>query len=121
MSEALMAQLLRHCFIQIPGESTQPMLVPFVKEFNVMVEEVTEYQRELYELAGATTRDGAEKLVNEEKKKLEQKSELYDAEQDIELTPRSMRQPSKAKRNINDDLGHNESMNLDPQNMRSKK
>ncbi|MEM2914704.1 MAG: type IV secretory system conjugative DNA transfer family protein, partial [Candidatus Bathyarchaeia archaeon] len=92
MSEALKGQFPRHCFIQIPGQKTQPMLVPYVKGFYVSEEDVKDYEQSLYEKIGALPRAEADRLIAEERKILEQRAEDFVSLDEIpELGSRSMR------------------------------
>ena len=70
MSDALKGQFQRHCFIQMPTHKTRPMLVPFVKSYNVYPKALVEYQEKLYQQAGAITHNQADKILEAQKLKL---------------------------------------------------
>ena len=92
MSDALKGQFSRHCFIQIPEQETQPMLVPFVKSFYVAEEDIAEYEQNLYEQSSALSIVEVDQLIAEERKMLEQKAiEFASIDETIELNPQSMR------------------------------
>jgi len=76
MAEAIKAQLLRHCFIQIPGEPTQPMLVPFVREFPVFESTFLEFQSYLNGKFGALLKEEVDMLMEQERAKLKQQALL---------------------------------------------
>ena len=116
MSGALMAQLMRHCFIQMPARNTQPMLVPFVKEPRLFLESVAEYEEHLSQKAGALTKMKADMIIEGEKRKLEQDAQLYAQATEI-LEPQSFRHPKReapAK-------GELAAGSVDPQSFRSAK
>ena len=92
MSDALKGQLLRHCFIQIPGRETQPMLVPFVKDTYVKPQRLEEYQFKLFQKSNAITPAQADELIESERKRLEQEAKLSLAES---VEPETFRQPVK--------------------------
>jgi hypothetical protein len=98
MSEALMAQLLRHCFIQLPGQKTQPMLVPFVKEFYVLPQFFLEYIERLCKKEGALSKEDMDMLVAQERERLEQSAQVYalqEASGDL-IEPPTFREATKA-------------------------
>jgi len=75
MSEALMSQLVRHCFIQLPGRKTGPMLVPKVKEYGVLKSTLQKYEQALYNKMGALKKEEADRLIAEQKKQLESEAQ----------------------------------------------
>lgn len=92
MSDALKGQFSRHCFIQIPEQETQPMLVPLVKNLYVEQEEIAEYEQYLYEQSKALPALEVDRLIVEERKMLEQKAlEYVTIDETEELNSQSMR------------------------------
>ena len=92
MSDALKGQFSRHCFIQVPGERTQPMLVPFVRDYYVDQEDVVSYEQCLYEQSKALPTSEVDRLIAEERKMLERRAlELTSIGEAAELTPQRMR------------------------------
>ncbi len=77
MSDALKAQFPRHCFIQIPERETQPMLVPFVKQFGVFPEDVREYERVLYEQAKALPVPEVDALLRVDREQIKARAMEY--------------------------------------------
>ena len=49
VAEMLKMQQQRHCFIKTDTDKTQPLLVPFVKEFPISQERLGAYEREVHE------------------------------------------------------------------------
>ena len=98
MSEALMAQLLRHCFMEIPGQKIQPMLVPFVKEFPIFEDTYKEYLMRLYEIEKERHSKIVDELIVQGLKELEQAAQVYaiqEASGDL-VEPPTFREPAKA-------------------------
>lgn len=75
MSEALKGQFTRHCFVQVPGQKTQPMLVPLVREYNLFQEVLIEYQQELYNQIRALPAATVDKLLGQAREQLELKAQ----------------------------------------------
>lgn len=71
MSDALKKQFPRHCFIQTPGRKTQPMLIPFVKEYYLSERDLSQYQLELYTETKALPKAEVDELLKEERERLE--------------------------------------------------
>lgn len=65
IAEMLKYQQQRHCFIKLDTEKTQPLKVPFVREFGVPAEYLIEYERELYSRQGALPAVEADRLISE--------------------------------------------------------
>jgi hypothetical protein len=65
VAEMLKYQQQRHCFIKLDTEKTQPLKIPFVRDFRLPVEDVDEYQRELYHRQGALPAAEVDRLISE--------------------------------------------------------
>jgi len=91
LSDALKKQLLRHCFIEMPNQETQPMLVPFVQEYRVFPEDLVEYQETLYQKANALPKEQTDMLLEQEKERLEKETEKFL----LELEPDTVKAPKK--------------------------
>lgn len=70
-TDALKEQFQRHCFIKILNKKTQPMLVPFVKEYHFFEEDLIKYQKMLYRQVGALSKREIDRLLEEQKKRIE--------------------------------------------------
>ena len=77
MSDALKAQFPRHCFIQIPERKTQPMLVPFVKEFRLYPQDVEKYKLKLYSRVEALPAAEVDALLSAEREQLKARAMEY--------------------------------------------
>ena len=77
---ALKEQYQRHCFIKIPQEDAQPMLVPFVERFHTSEKNVTWYEEKLLEAAGALPPEEVDRLIQAREENL-----LNELERDTEL------------------------------------
>jgi len=65
VAQMLKEQLQRHCFIKLDTEKTQPLLVPFVKEFFISPEYLLEYEQEVYRAQGALPAVEVDRLIEE--------------------------------------------------------
>jgi hypothetical protein len=63
LTQALKLQLQRHCFIQLPGQETQPLLVPFVKQHYVSKENYKWYIERIARANNALTPKEADELI----------------------------------------------------------
>jgi len=97
MSESLRGQFQRHCFVQIPAQKTQPMLVPFVKSFYVSDNEVTEYERCLYNRTNALPKAEADMIIDMSRRDLRQKALESDNDLTEPETFRVAKQPVESK------------------------
>ncbi len=77
MSDALKEQFPRHCFIEIPEQKTQPMLVPFVKEYRLFPADLLDYQHKLYSRVHALPVEEVDKLLELEHKRLKDEALEY--------------------------------------------
>lgn len=65
LTQALKLQQQRHCFIQLPNKETQPLLVPFVKEYNLSNENFNWYLEQIAKQNNAITPAEADKLLSD--------------------------------------------------------
>ena len=65
VAEMLKYQQQRHCFIKLDTETTQPLKVPFVREYPLPEEYMHRYQRALYARQGALSAAEADRLIEE--------------------------------------------------------
>jgi hypothetical protein len=65
VAEMLKCQQQRHCFIKLDTENTQPLKVPFVRNFGVSDEDLHEYEQMLYRTQGALPAAKVDRLINE--------------------------------------------------------
>ena len=63
LTQALKLQQQRHCFIQLPNQETQPVLVPLVEDFYVGKDNLDWYVRRLAEKADALSPDEADGFI----------------------------------------------------------
>jgi hypothetical protein len=65
LTQALKLQQQRHCFVQLPNQETQPVLVPLVKDFYVTKESLDSYVRRLAVKADAITPEEASQWISQ--------------------------------------------------------
>ena len=78
MADSLMLQFPRHCFQGIPGQKTQPLLVPFVKEYYVTEETLQKYRELNYKKTKALPCAKADKVLEEQNEQLELAARNYE-------------------------------------------
>jgi hypothetical protein len=102
LTQALKLQQQRHCFVQLPNQETQPLLVPLVKDFYLTKESLDSYVRRLAEKADALTPEEASERISQAQQDLLQ---LENTEPDTlpkptdkpTETPRKTTAPNKKK------------------------
>lgn len=69
VAEMLKAQQQRHCFIKLDTELTQPLQIPFVRDYSLSDENLLEYEKEVYNTQGALPAHEVDRLLvaNEER------------------------------------------------------
>ena len=65
LTHALKFNQQRHCFIQLLGQETQPLLIPFVKDFYVSNENMTRYVDAKARAAKAITPQEADEKISQ--------------------------------------------------------
>jgi len=85
MSDALKAQFPRHCFIQVPGKETQPLLVPFIKEYRLFPDDLLSYEQDLYGRCQALPGVVVDGILEKERERLKLKALEYFTEPKPEL------------------------------------
>lgn len=65
LTQALKLTAQRRCFIQLPGQETQPLLVPFIDDFYISEKNLNWYKKVLAEKAGSLTKDEADLLISQ--------------------------------------------------------
>ena len=70
MSDALMNQFPRHCFIKIHNQKTQPMLVPFVRSYFLSPRNLVRYTGQLYAKQRALPAAQVDRLIEERQQRL---------------------------------------------------
>lgn len=65
VAEMLKHQQQRHCFIKLDTEKTQPLKIPFVRQFGLPPDYLEDYQRDLYTRQGALPAAEADRLIGE--------------------------------------------------------
>lgn len=65
LTQALKLQQQRHCFIQLPNQETQPVLVPLVEDFYVSKINLDWYIQRLSQRADALTPKEADRLISQ--------------------------------------------------------
>jgi len=109
LTQALKLQQQRHCFIQLPNKETQPLLVPFVKEFTLSEKNFNWFIEWTAQKNNAITSDEANKLLTQGNSKSDITIDQLPADEengeseDIDETPIPPREQVK-KKNIFDQL-----------------
>jgi hypothetical protein len=65
LTQALKLQQQRHCFIQLPNQETQPVLVPLVEDFYVSKTNFDWYVQKLADKAGAISPEEASRQISQ--------------------------------------------------------
>jgi len=65
VAQMLKYQQQRHCFIKLDTSETQPLKIPFVREFHLSDGILDDYQREIYHRQGALTAAEVDRLISE--------------------------------------------------------
>lgn len=63
VAQMLKEQMQRHCFIKLDTEKTQPLKVPFVKEYFIPMDYLLEYEQEVYNTQGALPAAQVDQIV----------------------------------------------------------
>jgi hypothetical protein len=65
VAEMLKHQQERHCFIKMDTEATQPLKIPFVRDYSQSKQYLLEYEKAVYETQGAITGSEVDVLLEE--------------------------------------------------------
>ena len=91
VAEMLKCQQQRHCYIKLDTDKTQPLKIPFVKDYSHSQEYLLEYEQAVYEAQGALSADQADQLIVEnEQKFLTTAQEALDLNSAIEIEAREV-------------------------------
>ena len=82
LTQALKLQQQRHCFIQLPNQETQPILVPLVEDFYIAKSNIDWYAARLAAAANAITPDEANRLISQARADLLQLEDTAEAADD---------------------------------------
>jgi hypothetical protein len=69
IAQLLKEQMQQHCFVKLETTITEPLLVPFVKEYGLSEESLLEYQHQVYKLQGAQPAAHVDHLLDESYRK----------------------------------------------------
>ena len=101
LTAALKEQYARHCFIKLPGEEAEPMLVPKVAGFYTTEKNLRWYEEKLMARSQALPAAEVDLLIAQrEAALLEPPAEIID----ITPAPEKATEPNQALRNVFDDL-----------------
>ena len=89
VAEMLKCQQQRHCFIKL-DQATQPLKVPFVRDYSLSSEFIKEYEREAYKTQKALPAPEVDRLIAENEQKFLEKAQQHlhpggDSEEDDDL------------------------------------
>lgn len=110
LTQALKLNQQRHCFIQLPNQETQPLLVPLVKDFYISEESIKRYATQKAKNAGSISPEEADQRIAQDVKNLlsiNLPEEVFETpeEKPLELeSPTLLEKPSKKKKTIFDRL-----------------
>ena len=65
VAEMLKHQQERHCFIKMDTEATQPLKIPFVRDYSQSEQYLLEYEKAVYEEQGAVSGSEVDLLLEE--------------------------------------------------------
>lgn len=63
VAQMLKEQMQRHCFIKLDTEKTQPLLIPFVRDYSRRPDDLLEYEEAVYQAQGALPADEVDRLI----------------------------------------------------------
>ena len=69
VAQLLKEQMQQHCFIKLDTDKTQPLLVPFVRDFGLPEQSLLEYQQEVYQKQHALPAADVDLLLEESRQK----------------------------------------------------
>lgn len=69
VAEMLKCQQQRHCYIKLDNEKTQPLKIPFVKDYSHPEENLLEYEQAVYREQGALPANQVDQLIAENEQK----------------------------------------------------
>lgn len=90
VAEMLKYQQERHCFIKLDTDSTQPLMVPFVRDYSHSDENLLEYEKEVYSAQGALDAVEVDHLLTENEDRflrLATGKKALEAKEMIDVTP----------------------------------
>jgi hypothetical protein len=91
VAEMLKCQQQRHCYIKLDNEKTQPLKIPFVKDYSHPEEYLLEYEQAVYQAQGALPANQADQLIAEnERKFLTAAQEALDLNSAIDIEAREV-------------------------------
>jgi hypothetical protein len=95
LTQALKLQQQRHCFIELPGQQTQPLLVPFVKDFHVSKKNFDRYIEIIAEKNNAISPEEADRLISQAQQDLLQLSQpQLEESTEAQNTPKNESKPT---------------------------
>jgi hypothetical protein len=113
LTQALKLQQQRHCFVQLPNQETQPLLVPFIEDFYVSKTNFDWYVQKLANEANAITPEEANREISQNAADLLLLKNADEEEQQTEASSETAEQrpqtsaPVKKRKTIFDHLKEN--------------
>ena len=104
MTQALKLSEQRRCFMQFPGEETQPLLIPFVQEYVVKDENLRWYTEWLAQKSGAVTPEEADRELSLAQETLLQSFPLTVSPSSTHFEEKNLRKTKSGKRSIFDQI-----------------
>jgi hypothetical protein len=105
LTQALKLNQQRHCFIQLPGQETQPLLVPFIKPVYVPPHTIKQYEGRKALEAMALSPAEADRRIFQEREYLLSLKDRSPSEPEIEYIPPEPAQTgAKKKKSIFDQI-----------------
>jgi hypothetical protein len=101
VAEMLKCQQQRHCYIKLDTEKTQPLKIPFVKDYSHPEEYLLEYEQAVYQAQGALPADQADQVIAEnERKFLTAAQEALDLNSAIDIEAREVTEEAEQPKKL---------------------
>jgi hypothetical protein len=105
LTQALKLNQQRHCFIQLPGQETQPLLIPFIKPVYVPPHTIKQYEARKALEAMSLSPAEADRRIFQERQDLLSLKDRSQSEPEIEyIPPEPAKTGSKKKKSIFDQI-----------------
>lgn len=83
--EMLKYQQERHCFIKLDNEPTQPLRIPFVREYSQSDKTLLEYEEAVFQAQGALHGPDVDRLLDQNEKRFLASAAEYDSSQPLRV------------------------------------
>lgn len=96
--EMLKYQQERHCFIKLDNEPTQPLLIPFVRQYSQSEKSLLEYEKAVFQAQGALHGPDVDVLLDQNEKRFLASATEHDSSQPSRVIDAPEVAPNKTKK-----------------------